>query len=58
MVKNTFSIRAGDEFKIDVGNGASSLSMKKDGSILIKGKTIKLEASDHIWANGHLVDIN
>ncbi len=58
LVKHTFSIRAGDEFKIDVGSGASSLSMKKDGSILIKGKTIKLEASDHIWANGKLVDIN
>ncbi|MEJ2466318.1 MAG: type VI secretion system tip protein TssI/VgrG [Candidatus Thiodiazotropha sp.] len=58
LVKHTFSIRSGDEFKVDVGNGASTLSLKKDGSIVIKGKTIKLEASDHIWANGHLVDIN
>ncbi len=55
-VKNTFTIRAGDEFKVLVGK--SSLSLKSDGSILIEGKTIDLKASKHVKVNGKDIDIN
>jgi type VI secretion system secreted protein VgrG len=56
LVKKQFSINAGDEFKIDVGQ--SHLTMKSDGSIRIEGKTIDLIASGHCKVNGKDVDIN
>ncbi len=56
LVKNTFTIRAGDEFKIVVGK--SSLTMKSDGSIRIEGTNNDLIASAHCTVNGKDVDIN
>jgi type VI secretion system secreted protein VgrG len=56
LVKKQFTIRAGDEFKVEVGK--STLILKSDGSILIEGKTIDLIASSAVKINGKDVDIN
>ena len=47
-VGKTLTINAGDELVIVVG--ASSLTMKKDGTIVLKGKDITLDASGKINA--------
>ena len=44
----TYSLDAADEVRITTG--AASLTMKKDGTIELKGKTIKLEATQKIEA--------
>ena len=49
-VAKKFLLDAGDE--ITITTGSASINMKKDGTILIKGKTITLEASQKIEEKG------
>lgn len=54
-VGKTLTINAGDELVITVG--AASLRMKKDGTIILKGKDITLDGSGkiNVKANGDVV---
>lgn len=55
-VGSRYSVEAGDEISIAVG--AASLSMRSDGSIAMRGTTIRIEASGQVIVNGKSVDLN
>jgi type VI secretion system secreted protein VgrG len=55
-VGKKYAITAGDELSITVG--AASLVMKKDGTVIINGKTIDLVASTHMGLESARIDIN
>jgi len=49
-------IVAGKRFELVVGS--SSLILNADGTIILKGKEIKIEGSKHIEILSELVDVN
>ena len=56
--------KVGDEYELDVKNkiviktGKSSLTMKKDGTIVLSGVKVKIAGSKHVKICGKVVDIN
>lgn len=63
-VGKTFFTRVGDKYQLNVGNevevivGKSLLVMKKDGTILLKGVKIYVEADNHIQHTSAMIDHN
>ena len=55
-VGRTYSIIAGDEFSIKVGD--SSFVMKADGTVLINGKKFEFISSGPVQISGKDVDVN
>jgi type VI secretion system secreted protein VgrG len=49
-------IAVGEEFVIEVGD--SKFVMKKDGTVLIMGKTFNFIATDHVQIKGKPIDLN
>ncbi|KQO72667.1 hypothetical protein ASF22_13170 [Methylobacterium sp. Leaf87] len=56
QVGNYYKVAVGDEFVIEVG--ASKFVMKKDGTVLILGKTFNFIADDHVQIRGAPIDLN
>ena len=56
--------KVGEEYELDVGEkiviktGQSSLTMEKDGTIVLAGVKVKVSGSEHVEICGAVVDIN
>lgn len=55
-VGRSFTIDVGQKFEVRVG--ASSLTLKADGTVKISGRKVSIHASGPVEINGKLVDIN
>ncbi|KMO12274.1 hypothetical protein QR78_27440, partial [Methylobacterium indicum] len=55
-VGNVKQVTIGDELEIVVGK--STLVMRSDGSVFIKGTSLSCDFSDHIQLNSKLIDLN
>ena len=55
-VGTDFRLTAGDSITLTVG--LSTLVMKKDGTIIVNGRTIDVVGSDHIQLDSKRIDLN